>query len=68
MVVVGEQNLVNVVPYEGDGEAYQTPFGNNDDGDGICINLVTLSNSLVTTKVSLFYIPHQAPLWWMQGL
>lgn len=35
---VCEQILGTAVPYEGDAEAYQTAFGDNDEGDGIFIN------------------------------
>lgn len=36
--VVGKQNLGAVVPHEGDGEAYQIPFEDDNEGDGIFIN------------------------------
>lgn len=40
--VGGEQKLGSTILYEGDGEAYQTPFGDNDEGKSIFINPQTL--------------------------
>lgn len=37
-VVVVEQNRAAAVTHEGDGEAFQTSFSNNNGGDGIFIN------------------------------
>lgn len=34
---VGEQNLGTAIAYKGDREAYQTPFGDNREGDDIFI-------------------------------
>lgn len=37
-VVIGNQDLGDVVPYEGDGEPYQILFEDNNGGDEVFIN------------------------------